>query len=162
MLHFIHKNLARVLSVKSDSSICRSHDYCSSNWHVTWQAGANGEWPLSWHHYRDIIMMTSFILPLPRLRIHKTIGVTRLLPSIYTFFGLIFQKPLTCIRNDIQVVSEKIIQFSIFNCGKSKQSTAITLWWPKHNFPVCKKIFKWHHSRLCLLRRARFRAPSRV
>ena len=26
---------------------------------------------------------------------------TRLLPSIYTFFGLIFQKPLTCIRNNI-------------------------------------------------------------
>ena len=26
---------------------------------------------------------------------------TRLLPSIYTFSGLIFQKPLTCIRNDI-------------------------------------------------------------
>ena len=26
---------------------------------------------------------------------------TRLLPSICTFFGLIFQKPLTCIRNNI-------------------------------------------------------------
>ena len=46
----------------------------------------------------------------------------------------------------IQVVSEKIIQFSIFNCGKNKQSTATTLRWLKHNLPVCKKIFKWYHS----------------
>ena len=38
----------------------------------------------------------------------------------------------------------KNIQFSIFNCGKSKQSTATTLWWPKHNFHACKKIFKWY------------------
>ena len=28
---------------------------------------------------------------------------TRLLPSIHTFFGLIFQKPLTCIRNNINL-----------------------------------------------------------
>ena len=46
----------------------------------------------------------------------------------------------------VQVVSEKIIQFSIFICRKSKQSTATTLQWPKHNCPVCKKIFKWYHS----------------
>ena len=31
----------------------------------------------------------------------------------------------------VQVVSEKNIQFSIFNCGKSKQSTATALQWPK-------------------------------
>ena len=56
MLHFIHKNVSRVFSVKCDSPICRSQDYKSSNWHVTWQAGANGEWLLSWHRYRDIII----------------------------------------------------------------------------------------------------------
>ena len=49
-------------------------------------------------------------------------------------------------QKHIQVVSEKIIQFSIFICGKSKQSTATTLRWLKHNCPVCKKIFKWYHS----------------
>ena len=46
----------------------------------------------------------------------------------------------------IQVVSEKIIQFLFFHCEKSKQSTATTLQWPKHNFPVCKKIFNWYQS----------------
>ena len=46
----------------------------------------------------------------------------------------------------IQVVSEKIIQFSIFYCRKSKQSTAKHSSGQKHNFPVCKKIFKWYHS----------------
>ena len=46
--------------------------------------------------------MTSSILPSPRWRIHISIGKKyRLSPSIYTFFGLIFQKPLTCIRNYI-------------------------------------------------------------
>ena len=49
--------------------------YRPSDWHVTWQAGANGEWLLSWHNYRDfIIIMTSFILPSPRWWIHKTIA----------------------------------------------------------------------------------------
>ena len=48
----------------------------------------------------------------------------------------------------IKVVSEKniYIQYSISNCGKRKQSTATDLRWPKHNFPVCKKIFKWYRS----------------
>ena len=41
----------------------------------------------------------------------------------------------------VQVVSEKIIQFSFFYCGKSKQSTATTLQCPKHNSTVCKKMF---------------------
>ena len=35
----------------------------------------------------------------------------------------------------------KILQFSILNCGKRKQSTATTFRWSKHNFPVYKKIF---------------------
>ena len=49
-------------------------------------------------------------------------------------------------RNIYRLCQRKIIQFSVFNYGKSKQSTATILWWPKHNFSVCKKVFKWYHS----------------
>ena len=104
MSHFIHKTVSRIFSAKSDSPICRSHDYQSSDWHVTWQAGANWEWPLSWHHssYITLIMTSSFCL-------HKDGGFTKVSAKnihdfrhqITHFLGLIFQKPLTCIRNNI-------------------------------------------------------------
>ena len=58
----------------------------------------------------------------------------------------ILKPMLIHVHINIQVVSEKIIQLSILNCGKSKQSTVTTLRWPKYNFLVCKKIFKWYHS----------------
>ena len=86
-------------SVKSDSLICRSHNYYSSDWHVTWEAGANGEWPLSWHHYCDILIMTSLSFCLHQDGVFSKLSAKIYMTSasIYTFFGLI----LTCIRNDI-------------------------------------------------------------
>ena len=50
-----------------------------------------------------IILTTSFILPSPRWRIRKTIGKNTpdFCHQFTHFFGLIFQKPLTCIRNNI-------------------------------------------------------------
>ena len=48
----------------------------------------------------------------------------------------------------LQVVSEKIIQFSFFfYYEKSKQSTANSTPVAKNiHFPVCKKIFKWYQT----------------
>ena len=59
--------------------------------------------PMESARYHDIIIMTSFILPFTKMAGSQNYRqkYTWLLLSIYTFFGLIFQKPLTCIRNDI-------------------------------------------------------------
>ena len=46
---------------------------------------------------------------------------TRLLPSIYTIFGLIFQKPLTCIRNNNFL---HILSWNVLKIGK-KQLTML-------------------------------------
>ena len=48
-------------------------------------------------HYHDVIYF-AFTKMVPGFT--KLSANTRLLPSIYTVFGLIFQKPLTCIGND--------------------------------------------------------------
>ena len=53
---------------------------------------------LSWHHHHDVIHFAFTKMADSQNYQQKH---TWLLPSICTFFGLIFQKPLTCIRNDI-------------------------------------------------------------
>ena len=95
MLHFIHKNVPRVFSVKSDSSICR-------NMNTNQEIGMSHstQEPMESGRYHDIIIVTSsswrHFLPSPRWRIHKNYQGKKdpTLPSLYTFFGLIFQKPL--------------------------------------------------------------------
>ena len=94
--------MSHVFSVKL---ILRFADHMTINRvigiHVTWHVGANGEWPLSWHHYRDIIIMTSFILPSPRWRIHKTISKNTPDFAINLHIFLFdFSKAITCFRND--------------------------------------------------------------
>ena len=103
MLHFIHKNVARVVSVKSDSPI--AHTWILIKW-LACRMAPRSQWreaaimtSLSWWHYHhDIIFCLhqdgGFI---------KTIGKKKkkkdpTLPLIYTFFGFDFSK---AIRNDI-------------------------------------------------------------
>ena len=70
--------------------------------------------PMESGHYHDIIIVTSSSSWHHLFCLHQdgrfkklSAKIHQLLPSIYTFFGLIFQKLLTCIRNDIVVIQNE-------------------------------------------------------
>ena len=106
MLHFIHKNVSRVIFGKvwfSDLPITwllfkwlACHMPSRSQWRV-----AAIMTSLSWHHHHHNIIYFAFTKMADSQNSHDRQKYTQLLPSIYTFCGLIFQKPLTCIRSDI-------------------------------------------------------------
>ena len=104
MLHFIHKNVFCVFFFGkvwfSDLLIT----WLLVKWLACLMASRN-QWrvapimtSLSWHHHHGVIYFAFTKMADSQNYWQK---YTRLLPSIYTFFGLIFQKLLTCIRNNI-------------------------------------------------------------
>ena len=104
MLHFIHKNVSRVVFRKvwfSDLPIT----WLLIEW-LAYHMASRSQWrmaaimtSLSWHHHHHDVTYFAFTKMADSHNYWQK--YTWLLPSIYTFFGLIFQKPLTCIRNDI-------------------------------------------------------------
>ena len=88
--------------------IPRFADHMTINQVIGMSHGKQG--PMESARYHEIIIVTSSSSWRHLFCLHQDGGFTkqlhdrqkrtRLLPSIYTFCGLIFQKPLTCIRND--------------------------------------------------------------
>ena len=121
MFHFIHKNVSCVFSVKSDSPIAY---HMTINQAIGMSHGKQE--PMESGRYHDIIHRDIFHHDVIHFAFTKMADsqnyrqkYTRVLPSVYTFFGLIFQKLLTYIRN-------KIVLHAYFNlkCNKNWRKAA--------------------------------------
>ena len=104
MSHFIHKNVSRVFFGKvwfSDLPIT----WLLIKWlacHMKSRSQSRVAAIMTsfiWHHSHHDVIHFAFTKMVDSQKYRQK--YSRLSPSIYTFFGLIFQKPLTCITNNI-------------------------------------------------------------